>query len=378
MKRFLLAVLALFVLGAAAFGFLTWQALQGLDPAVLEAEYMTPADRFVEVKGLRVRVREDGPPAAPPIILLHGFTFSLESFDGWAAALSSDYRVIRFDLAGHGLTGPDPQKRYAPGERADFVGDVMDALGIERAAVGGNSLGGLAAWRFASAHPDRVDALVLVSPGAFSANGVSDAPIEAPKAMEVYLRTAPEAGIRAGIARIFSDPSRVSDTRIRTIQDMMRRRGNGQAFVDSINEFTLPDPVADLRRQRMHLVAEDRVRVGRNRECVSGCLGCEFGLQRREELAAVDLERVLPGPQPLDDLQRRIMAIRLDREQPPFRPETAHQGRQHFLGLESGGHAGTPGLRRDDEIVGSCHLVVSLGSVMPLSVHPGRSGSRTE
>jgi pimeloyl-ACP methyl ester carboxylesterase len=156
--------------------------------------------------------------------------------------------VIRFDLAGHGLTGPDAQKRYAPVERAEFVGDVMDALSLDRAVVGGNSLGGLTAWRFASLHPDRVAALILVSPGAFSVNGVADQPIPPPKAMEVYLRTAPEAGIRAGVARIFSDPSKMSDARIKTIQDMMRRRGNGQAFVESIDEFTLPDPVADLRR----------------------------------------------------------------------------------------------------------------------------------
>lgn len=248
MKRFLLLILFLIAAGAAGLFYLGWRAAAGLDPAALEAEYMTAADRFLDVDGLRVRVREEGPEGAPPIVLLHGFTFSLESFDEWAKRLSSDYRVIRFDLAGHGLTGPDPRRRYAPAERAEFLGAVLDALGLERAAIGGNSLGGLTAWRFASAHPGRVDALILVSPGAFAVNGVSDAPRAPPKAMEVYLRTAPEAGVRAGVARVFSDPAKVSEARIKTIRDMMRRRGNGQAFIESINEFILPDPVADLGR----------------------------------------------------------------------------------------------------------------------------------
>ncbi|MEX0646040.1 MAG: alpha/beta hydrolase, partial [Parvularculaceae bacterium] len=179
---------------------------------------------------------------------LHGFIVSLESWDGWAKSLSDRYRVIRFDLAGHGLTGPDPQKRYAPTERAAFVGDVMDALGVESAYIAGNSLGGLAAWRFAATNPERVRGLILVSPGAYSVNGVSDTPVEAPQAMQVFLRTAPEAGIRFSLGRVYGDDAKVTEARVVLMRDMMRRRGNGEAFVESIEEFTLPDPTADLAK----------------------------------------------------------------------------------------------------------------------------------
>ncbi|NWG71230.1 MAG: alpha/beta hydrolase [Parvularculaceae bacterium] len=246
MKRFLLAVLALVVLGAAAAGFVVWKATQGLDPAELEARYAAGVDRFIDVEGLRVRIREEGPADGPPIVLLHGFVVSLESFDGWARELSDEYRVIRFDLAGHGLTGPDPEKRYAPLERAEFVGAVMDALGIERAVIGGNSLGGLAAWRFAAAHPDRVTALVLVSPGAFPNQYVSDEPVAPPAAMVAFLRTATPTAVRKALEGVYHDDARITEARVALMSDMMRRRGNGQAFIDSINEFSLPDPTADL------------------------------------------------------------------------------------------------------------------------------------
>lgn len=248
MKKLLLGVLALLVIGAAGVGVLYWKATQGLDPAALEAEYMTAADRFVDVDGLRVRIREEGPADAPPIILLHGFVVSLESFDGWSRQLSADYRVIRFDLAGHGLTGPDSKKRYAPIERAEFIGAVMDALGVERAVIGGNSLGGLAAWRFAAAHPERVASLVLVSPGGFPNQYVSDEPVAPPPAMVAFLRTAAPAAVRTALQGVYFDDAKITQARVDLMSDMMRRRGNGEAFIDSINEFSLPDPTEDLAR----------------------------------------------------------------------------------------------------------------------------------
>jgi pimeloyl-ACP methyl ester carboxylesterase len=246
MKRLLLFLLLLIVGAVAAIGYFGWREAQGLDPKALEAKYMTEADRFVLVDGLRVRVREEGPDDGPPILLLHGFTFSLETWDGWASQLSSDYRVIRFDLAGHGLTGPDPKKRYSPQERAEFTGAVMDALGLEQAVVGGNSLGGLTAWRFAAAHPERVTALVLVSPAAYPNNGVSDVALSPPPQMQLFLRTAPEAGVRQVAERSFADDAQITERRLETLRDLIRRRGNGEAMIETIEEFTLPDPSADL------------------------------------------------------------------------------------------------------------------------------------
>lgn len=248
MKKLLSFVLALIVIGAAAAGVYAWRQTQGIDPAILEAKYMTPADRFVEVAGMRLRVREEGPQDAPVLILLHGFSYSLESWDAWAAALSDRYRVIRYDLRGHGLTGPDPQKRYSPAARAAFVGDVMDALGIESAYVGGNSLGGLAAWKFAAAHPERVKALILVSPAAYPTNGVGDKSVEPPRAMAAYLRTATPAGVRASAGVVFADDAKISEARLVILRDMLRRRGNGEAMIESIRQFALQDPAAELSK----------------------------------------------------------------------------------------------------------------------------------
>ncbi|WP_036767213.1 alpha/beta fold hydrolase [Parvularcula oceani] len=217
----------------------------------LEEAYMTEEDRFVTVGGVRVRVREEGPRRAPVLLMMHGFTSSLETWDSVAERLSEEYRVIRFDLLGHGLTGPDPQRRYSPAERAAFTGAVMDGLGIARATLVGNSLGGLAAWRFASDNPERVSALVLISPGAYSINGVTEKPAPIPPATAIFLRTAPEAGLRAVAAGIYADPSAVPAARMALMRDMMRREGNGEAFIHSLEEFTLPDPDPDLRRLEM-------------------------------------------------------------------------------------------------------------------------------
>ncbi len=248
MKKLFAGIVILLIAAGGFAAYVYQQAAGGVSASSLEAKYVTAADRFVDIDGARVRVREEGAPEAPVIILVHGFTHSLETWNDWAAALDADYRVVRYDLMGHGLTGPDPKERYSPVERAGVIGAVMDALDIDHAHIAGNSLGGLAAWRFAAENPDRVGGLILISPGAYPLNGAGDEPAEIPAAMKAYLMTAPEAGVRASAAYIYADDSKITDERVGVMRDMIRREGNGAALIKSLEEFTLPDPSDALSR----------------------------------------------------------------------------------------------------------------------------------
>jgi pimeloyl-ACP methyl ester carboxylesterase len=250
MLRFLLWVIAT-VLGLLAVlvligGVYFWQASKGENPDHLEALYVTERDVFMDIAGARVRVRREGAASNPPLILIHGFTLSLESWDSWSDLLQEEYHVIRYDLLGHGLTGPDRQRRYSAPERAEFLEALMDELGIERATLAGNSLGGQIAWLFAASHPDRVERMVLVSAGGFSINNVEDEPVAPPLIARAYFLLAPEPLIEQAARFVYADPSRLTENRLTVVRDMMRREGNGQAFIDQINEFTLPDPTEAL------------------------------------------------------------------------------------------------------------------------------------
>lgn len=226
----------------------TMHALPSASAEAAGAASRSPAaaDRFVTVEGVRFRIREEGPRAAPPIILIHGFTFSLESWDGWAADLARDHRVIRYDLAGHGLSGPDPHGHYGTAKRVRQLGRLMDRLGIARATIAGNSFGGLVAWNFAVAHPHRVDRLILVDSAAYSINGVTEKPVPVPELMRTYLLDPKPAAVAFSAGAIFAHPERLSADRLALMQAMIAR--NGPALVAHLEQFTLPDPRPALGR----------------------------------------------------------------------------------------------------------------------------------
>ncbi len=240
-----IGVLALTALGVL--GYAASRPAAVLETQVLEERYlMAGTDRYVTVDGARVRVREEGPATAPVIVLIHGFAFSLESWDAWAADLASDYRVIRYDLLGHGLTGPDPQQRYAPPQRAAFLGAVLDALGVEQAVLAGNSLGGTIAWRFAAMQPERVSALALVDAGVFQFNEVGAEPIELNPVLAYAFTHPTEAFARQMLQVTYADAGAITDARVQTIFDMASGAGVGQAWVEHLEAFTMPDPSAAL------------------------------------------------------------------------------------------------------------------------------------
>lgn len=104
----------------------------------------------------------------PPLVLLHGFTGSTETWTSLRSVAEHTHKVIAVDLAGHGRSSaPHHPERYALTRFAHDLARVLDHLAIERAAIQGYSMGGRAAVRFAVAHKHRVAALVLesVSPG---------------------------------------------------------------------------------------------------------------------------------------------------------------------------------------------------------------------
>jgi 3-oxoadipate enol-lactonase/4-carboxymuconolactone decarboxylase len=115
---------------------------------------------FIACRDITIHVIIEGPPHAPPLVLLHSLGTSAHVWDEQAAALSRNFRVIRPDLRGHGLTSCTP----GPGSMAQFAADLaalLDALNIEKAHIGGISIGGMIAQAFAAATPARTASLIL-------------------------------------------------------------------------------------------------------------------------------------------------------------------------------------------------------------------------
>ncbi len=136
--------------------------------SALAARWAPPPSTFVPILGMQVHLRDEGPRGDPiPIVLIHGTSASLHTWEGWVAALKDDRRVITFDLPGFGLSGPSPDWDYTIAAYVRFLGALLDTVGVRRCVLGGNSLGGNIAWATAHAMPDRVDKLVLLDSGGY-------------------------------------------------------------------------------------------------------------------------------------------------------------------------------------------------------------------
>lgn len=101
-----------------------------------------------------------GPSTAPALVLVHGFPFSLEQWRPQLDALADAWRVIAFDLRGHGHSPAGPGPVFIEDLVDDFV-DLLDHLELESVCLGGLSMGGYVALRAADREPDRIHGLVL-------------------------------------------------------------------------------------------------------------------------------------------------------------------------------------------------------------------------
>jgi len=244
-----LALLILLPLALLLAGLAAWLYTPDKPAAALRAKYDDPATAYIETDGIRLRVRDTGPKTAPAIILLHGFGASLDTWEAWSIILSQHYRVIRFDLPGFGLTGPDPTGDYSDQRATQIIAALMDELHIQTASIIGNSLGGRIAWHFAAAYPSRVDKLILISPDGFASPGFEyDKPPAIPWIMKLLPYTLPKFMLRANLAIAYANPKNLTPATLTRYHDLMLAPGDRDAILARMSQTILQDPTTTLRQ----------------------------------------------------------------------------------------------------------------------------------
>ena len=120
---------------------------------------------FVEANGIRLHYTRTGGDK-PPLVLAHGVTDDGLCWAATAAALAPEYDAVMVDARGHG-TSDAPERGYGPLEQAVDLAGVIAALGLERPAVLGHSMGAATALVLAGTHPDVPGAILLEDPPAW-------------------------------------------------------------------------------------------------------------------------------------------------------------------------------------------------------------------
>jgi len=246
-KTVLLGVGGLLTAAFTAAGIWAWAPDRSR--ADLEEKYSAPSTRYLEVGGTTLRVRDTGSKSAPALLLIHGFGSSLETWEPWAQSLSADYRVVRFDLPGCGLSQPDRTGDYSDERSVSLVKELMDRLAIEHAVLIGNSMGGRISWRFAAAYPERTSKLVLISPDGFASPGFryGVAP-RVPAFLQLMKYFLPISMLRKNLEAAYAEPQRLSNAVVDRYYDLLLATGNRGAMLDRMRQSVLEEPTPLLRQ----------------------------------------------------------------------------------------------------------------------------------
>lgn len=236
-RRTRILAAALGALLALTLAFLAFNLAPDQPVEALTARWATEPSQFVDIDGLRVHVRDEGPRDDPrPIVLLHGTSASLHTWDGWAAGLKGSHRVIRLDLPGFGLTGPTPDGNYTMPRYVAFTRKVLDHFGLQRCVLVGNSFGGWIAWQTAFAESSRVELLVLVDSAGYKLQSES-VPIafkvaRIPVLNRLVQVLLPRAMVASSLRDVYGHPDRVTPELVDRYYDLATRAGNRRALVE--------------------------------------------------------------------------------------------------------------------------------------------------
>jgi 4,5:9,10-diseco-3-hydroxy-5,9,17-trioxoandrosta-1(10),2-diene-4-oate hydrolase len=167
--------------------------------------------RFLEGE-YRLHYHEAGEGDA--LLLLHG---SGPGVSGWSnfrgnfPVFADHFRTVIMDMPGFGRSERPPLDRAYPRVAADHVARLLDGLGIEKAHLLGNSMGGYVALEFALAYPERVDRLIGMGPGGLAANVLGPEPSEGARRLGEFMMAPSKKAMEAWVDTMVANKAVVDD-----------------------------------------------------------------------------------------------------------------------------------------------------------------------
>jgi pimeloyl-ACP methyl ester carboxylesterase len=177
--------------------------------------------RLLNTSGARLAVSDEGEREGPVVVLLHGLTATHRYVVMGSSVLArKGFRVVAYDARGHGASSPAPDPgAYEYDDLVADLGAVMEQLGIGRATLAGASMGAHTLLRFALEHPERVEALVTITPAYDPADADDRARLERWDALADGLR---EGGVE-GFVAAYGEPDVPEEFRA-TVLKVLRQR----------------------------------------------------------------------------------------------------------------------------------------------------------
>ena len=230
----------------------------------LKNKYTNEQSKFINIQGVNVHYRDEGNRNdSTPLVLIHGTSSSLHTWDSIVPALVGKKRIIRLDLPAFGLTGPHPQRDYSINFYNQFIDAFLNAIGIQEYIIAGNSLGGSIAWNQALAYPNKVKQLVLINSGGYpkknEKGNIGFKLASTPVVGDVLLKFTPRGIIRKSVEDVYSDKTKVSEDLVQRYFDLLLREGNRQATLDIFKQrkFGSSEKIKNIQTSTLIIWGED-------------------------------------------------------------------------------------------------------------------------
>jgi len=263
MKRAIFGLLLIVVLSLAGLIAMYWAP--DADKNEIISKYSNEASQFFDTAdGTRIHFRDEGVRSGPVLLLVHGNNASLHTWEPMVSELSDTFRLISFDLPGHGLTGPSAKRDYTATGFFESITAVFEHLDIEHATIVGNSMGGWLSWRYALAFEDRISSLILID----SNGAIVDEPVT-PYAAGQFLdtkfgqfvgrRIAPRSLTRKSLNQVIWDDVLVTEALVNRYRDLALYPGNRGAMIERRSVDREPeywDKISDIEQPVLILWGE--------------------------------------------------------------------------------------------------------------------------